>query len=321
MNYETLQVFWAIHKTGSITKAAEALYMSQSAVSQRLQQLEAELETPLVIRGRGQKNVEFTPQGKSLLSIAEQLIQLYDAALMIKDNSNRTRLRIGGVDSVNSYVFPDFFQGYMQRNKNVDLTLYTHHSWEIYELLESGEIDIGIVNNDMMRAHANIVTEMLFREEYVVLRPKGADQREAGSSIHPTELNFSDEVFQSFDLSYQQWHNLWWPSGQSRVQVNTASMLTPFFCDSDCWSIVPHSIARLLAEKGQLIWFNLLEAPQERACYIATCRRKKVCNAKVIEQFIKELKQHLNELRMTLYSGPRGEAASQGGGSGTGHLH
>ena len=53
MDQETLLIFLTIVSTNSVSKAAEQLYISQSSVSKRLQQLETEIGVPLITRKKG----------------------------------------------------------------------------------------------------------------------------------------------------------------------------------------------------------------------------------------------------------------------------
>lgn len=297
MNYEMMQVFLAIQKTGSITRAAETLYISQSSVSQRLQQLENELGTKLVSRSKGLKKVEFTPQGESLLAIAEQWVQLYDAAQLIKSNTNRIHIRMGGVDSVNCYIFSEFFAEYLLENQLVDLTIRTQNTKETYELLDLREISIGIVNNTVAQTHSDYQTELLFNEEYVVLCYKQSEKDLSGGFIHPDKLNPLDEiVLHCVDLNFLRWHSMWWPNGQAHVQVNVAYMLAPFLYNSKNWAIVPLSIAKSMESKHPFVWYYLHESPPKRSCYYVIRKQLSINIAKQIEHLIEELKKYLHTI-------------------------
>lgn len=58
-----IDAFLNVIKYGSITKAAEVLYISQPALSRRIKSLENELQYKLFIRQKGVRNIELTPQG------------------------------------------------------------------------------------------------------------------------------------------------------------------------------------------------------------------------------------------------------------------
>ena len=72
-----IEAFLNIVKYGSITKAAEVLYISQPALSRRIKSLENELQYELFIRQKGIRNVILTPQGEAFIPIAEKWQQLW----------------------------------------------------------------------------------------------------------------------------------------------------------------------------------------------------------------------------------------------------
>ena len=80
MNRLQIEAFLKIVEIGSVTKAADALFISQSTLSDRLAKLEAELGVELCVRGQGIKGVHITDKGKSFLDFAKryQMVFLRD---------------------------------------------------------------------------------------------------------------------------------------------------------------------------------------------------------------------------------------------------
>ena len=72
-----IDAFLNIVKYGSITKAAEILYISQPALSRRIKSLESELQYKLFIRQKGVRNITLTPQGEAFVLIAEKWKELW----------------------------------------------------------------------------------------------------------------------------------------------------------------------------------------------------------------------------------------------------
>ena len=286
MDYASITAFLTIYRSKGITRAAETLHISQSALSQRLQLLEEELGAQLFSRGKGQKIVEPTAEGESFLGIAEQWVQLYESSMSIKFNPARVRLNIGGVDSAISHVFSPFFYAFLGDNTLMDITIQSLHSWEVYALLHSGELDIGIANNDHYAR--DISTELLFQEPYVVIY---SGNRTDSALIHPESLDASKGVFQSFDLYFGQWYDHWFPAGL-RIRVNTASMLLPFLTDQGGWAIVPLSLAKSLSRSSSLNWSPLAGNAPLRSCYLATLRQKRVYKSRSVMSFCHELRQY-----------------------------
>ena len=78
MNYKDIEVFLELVRCRNITKAAENLYLSQSAVSNRLKSLEDEMGVQLFLRAKGHRIVELTRQGGEFIPVAERWKALYE---------------------------------------------------------------------------------------------------------------------------------------------------------------------------------------------------------------------------------------------------
>ena len=101
--------FLAIVKYGTISKAADELYISQTAVTRRLKTLEDELGIPLLDRGRGIKEATLTPSGRDFLSIAQRWNAVWEETQRFKSLGERLSLSIGSVQILNDYVFPALY--------------------------------------------------------------------------------------------------------------------------------------------------------------------------------------------------------------------
>lgn len=77
MTQQELEVFLAVVKAGSVSGAAQALYITQPAVSRHIHALERELGCTLMVRGRGVRRVELTDQGRDFIQVAEKWRQVW----------------------------------------------------------------------------------------------------------------------------------------------------------------------------------------------------------------------------------------------------
>ena len=97
-------------QNGHASRAAEQLYVSQSSVSKRLQQLETELGVSLIVRKKGTRGIELTPAGLSFLPMAEQIIELCQQSVDMNSDHGRTRLSIACIDSLNASVLAPVYR-------------------------------------------------------------------------------------------------------------------------------------------------------------------------------------------------------------------
>lgn len=108
MESSELRIFRAVALEGSITKAAASLGYVQSNVTARIQQLEAELKTPLFYRQRG---MILTPAGEKLLIYAKQILHLLDEAGKSLSESAipSGNLSIGAITASPRFIFRRFW--------------------------------------------------------------------------------------------------------------------------------------------------------------------------------------------------------------------
>lgn len=85
MDHKDITIFLELVRCRNISKTAENLYLSQSAVSSRLKALEEEMGCQLVLRSKGQRSVELTRQGEEFISVAERWKLLLEETEAVKE--------------------------------------------------------------------------------------------------------------------------------------------------------------------------------------------------------------------------------------------
>lgn len=144
---------WLILKTlyekKSITRTAEAVFMSQPALSTRLQQIENRFDTVIVMRGK--KGVQFTPEGEFLAHGATKLLrQIRSIEESLVDMREKTvgTLRIGASNFASKYVMPELLCGFKARYPAVEFHLVTGWSSDIVRQVYNNDLHIGFVRGE-----------------------------------------------------------------------------------------------------------------------------------------------------------------------------
>ncbi|MEN6567682.1 MAG: LysR family transcriptional regulator [Veillonellales bacterium] len=292
MNLSEIEAFLAIVDTLSISKAAETLYLTQSTISHRLKSLENELETLLIVRGNGHRSVFLTPRGKEFVKIAREWMSLREKTYLFKKERLIPSISIGCADSLNLYVFSNLYNQILNVNAPITLHINTHGSLINYKLLENREIDIGFVL--AQARYKDIIVQPLFSEPMLLVRHSTVNH--ATGSIHPSELNPKNELVCNWGTEYQRWHDYWWnPAIKPFISINAPSFISHFIYNSDCWAIMPISIAKLFEEKENFEVRNISEPPPNRICY-KIIRRNEKSEKKVGMGFFDDyLKKFLSE--------------------------
>jgi len=138
---EDLQRFLLVAKEGNLTRAAEEIFITQSALTQSIQRLEKELQTKLFQHSG--KHLQLTDDGKSLLIIGERILQLWDYAHDPKMRSTQIpTYSIGMFDNV-ALKLGNFLQNNIQ-NKKYHLELTIDSSGKLFNKLQLGVLDAAL---------------------------------------------------------------------------------------------------------------------------------------------------------------------------------
>lgn len=270
MNLQIISAFLAIVRTGTISKAADELYLTQSAVSHRLKALEEEFGATLVVRHQGRQSVTLTRKGEEFIPIAERWLALLKDTNRLARSKERHYLAIASVDSLNIYLFPPLYRQLMHCSEmDLSLRIRTHQSNEIYTLLDKQEIDVGFVLRPLLLR--NIKTQAVLHEKMVLIkRCEGAGCTEIGS-ISVSELDPAKEFYIDWSPSFHSWHEHWWPAvARPELHVDTAALILQLMEDEDAWSIVSLSMAREFQKTQKYQIYNIVEEPPERVIYKLT---------------------------------------------------
>lgn len=154
MTLTQITYFEAVCEYKNVTKAANALFVSRSAVSRSLKELENEWN--LVLFNRSRTGVELTEDGEMLRNMFREFNRAYTALKRYMNDTKRltkaSELRIGITTTTGSRFFPDFFPRFKSKYPDIALHFSEHPVYEIYDSLINGDCDFFItphVNNDL----------------------------------------------------------------------------------------------------------------------------------------------------------------------------
>lgn len=168
MELYQLGYFIEIARQRHFTRAAERLHMAQPALSQQMKNLEAELGTPLFIRGK--KETQLTAAGKALLPRAEALLAQAEAARAAVSDVAQLRggkLIVAAIPSVCAGLLPDLLHAFGRKHPGVKLQLIEDSSERVAASVESGHADLGFLQ--LPASKAAFESRVLITEPFVAL--------------------------------------------------------------------------------------------------------------------------------------------------------
>ena len=142
---ELYRVFKEVAEVGNITAAAQALYISQSAVSQSIKQLERDLQTRLF--ARNSRGVTLTAEGQMLYAYVRSAMGLLETG---EEKLSQTRelqmgqLTIGASDTVTSQFLLPYLDTFHKRHPAIHIQIVSGRSHKVLGLLRSGTVDIAV---------------------------------------------------------------------------------------------------------------------------------------------------------------------------------
>ena len=147
IHLELYKTFYEVAENKSISKAAEKLFVSQSAVSQAVMQLEQKLGGRLF--DRGTRGVTLTPEGAVLFSYIKNAVLMIDNAqekLLNMRNLKEGEIKIGASDTICSLFLLPKLRDFNEQYPDIHISVTNRVTMESVDLLKSGAVDISFVN-------------------------------------------------------------------------------------------------------------------------------------------------------------------------------
>ena len=211
----------AVAEHKNFTKAAQALSLTQPAVSHHINQLEEECNSKLFIRG---KNFKLTPEGKIAVKYAKRMIALEETMYQkIEDERKHlSRFRVGITHTSENNNITSVLAKYANQNPNVNITIITDTINNLYDKLENYELDIAflggnrlsnklnylildtdylvcVVNNRNPLAKKSSITLDQLKKENMILRLKSSQTRQ----LFEATLTSINESLDNFNISIE----------------------------------------------------------------------------------------------------------------------
>ncbi|MEF0942910.1 LysR family transcriptional regulator [Rhizobium sp. BR 362] len=193
LEIDALRALWAIRHHGGITRAAEALGLSQSAVSHKIKRLETSLDCDLLNRKPGASM--FTAAGEDLLDYAGRILGLHDEALLsLSKTSLAGRVALGLTEDTTCTDLARILGRFRRLHPNVSVRTKVRMSLVLRGMLERGELDAAIVQ--VFAHEVRPADVVLFREQLHWVKHPDFSLPQDGPVPF---LSFDDECF------YRRW--------------------------------------------------------------------------------------------------------------------
>lgn len=281
-----IDAFLTVIKTGSITAAAEQLYVTQPALSRRIAALENELGYTLMERNKGIRTIKLTEKGKAFVAIAHKWKMLWSETEGISRLDGNLSLNVTAIGSLLTYVFPSVFQRFLKENDKFSLSIQSHHSYEAYSLIESGLTDVAFISDAMYSK--NVESIPAFREPMVFVAGKNVHLPD---KIDPSKLDVTHEIKIPWNPQFDIWHDYWFSAyAKPRVMLDQMSMMENFLDSQDNWAVIPLSVAGKIAKVVDVKVRKMKDAPPDRIIHYILGKQPKKAVKPLLQVLHEELR-------------------------------
>lgn len=184
---EQYRIFNVVAKSQSFSKAAEALFMTQSAVSQSIKQLESSID--MILFQRTSKGVRLTEAGNILYKYTSSAMELLETGLL-KIDALKTlddgELKIGASDSISTHFLLPHLEMFHKIYPNIKIKIINRVTSETIDLLKNGKIDIAFGNLPIQDDDLEVIECMSVQDTFV-----------AGNDFS----NLKDKIFSREEIS------------------------------------------------------------------------------------------------------------------------
>ena len=149
MDEKDFEILSTLNETRNITRAAEQLYITQSALSKRIKAIEKELGIEMLIRSR--QGIRFTPAGEAVLThstCAAREMELMRRHIDTMNEEICGTLNTGISINFALYKLPDILADYHKKYPKVNLQITTGQSRHLYRQMLDGSLDIAVLRGE-----------------------------------------------------------------------------------------------------------------------------------------------------------------------------
>lgn len=160
MRLSQLRGLILIHKYGSISKAAQESYQSQSALSVAMKELEEELGNTILIRSK--KGVTLTPYGLGVLEHANNIFTEIDHIRELDGNSDglHGRISLGTASYISNLIATELWLKLKEQNPGIQLKIHQDNNANIISAVLLGQLDLGLLQIGSFKGKAHTPPEL-----------------------------------------------------------------------------------------------------------------------------------------------------------------
>jgi DNA-binding transcriptional LysR family regulator len=297
MDLGQVTAFVEVARLRSVSRAADALFVTQPALSARLQRLEGELGTQLF--ARTPRGMRLTEAGEAFLPYAVRALDtLADGRRMVDsfERGGAGRLALGAAPAVSTYVLPLLLKRFAVGHPRVAVSVKTGHSEEVLELVLREQVDVGLVR---ALRHPEIVSTPLY-EDRLILVVQPTHQLAARGEVELEEMSREQLILFDRTSSYHELTNALFRRAGVRplgvMELDNIDAAKKMVQEGFGIALLPHTAVADELEAGTLRAVTVLDAEPVRRQIVAVRRRDAGDPTGAVASFLSTLREMQPEL-------------------------
>ncbi len=236
MTHSEIESFLTIYRYKTVSRAAEALYITQSSLSTRLKTLEKELGGALFYRQKGSREMALTAAGRQFYDLAIQ----YEALLkQMKQVCQQVPacLRVSSLNSVDTFLLPAVYERFLQKYPDIKLEIQDMERQAASMSIQNGTTDLAFTSG---KNTSERLKQTLAFVEPMVLICSGTDLQEP---VRLEQLSLRNEVYIEWSPQFAVWHQQMFGGAHPQLSISIMPHLQQFLEREHFWAFVPVSVA------------------------------------------------------------------------------
>jgi len=292
MDIRHFKMVQEVARQGNLTKASERLFLSQSALSHQLKDVETYFDTQIFIRQK--KKMLLTSTGRIILNAGETILsEIENTKKKVKflSETNAGEIRLSTECFTSYHWLSSFLTEFRVPYPGVEILIDAEATSNSINALLENRIDIGIVENNL---NSKLNYTQLFKDEFVVIVPKGHswEKRKWVDTEHFYGENYIMYAIPTeMSTIYQILFKVGRPKKVTKIALTEA--IVQMVKAGLGVSVLPHWVAAPHLESGGLSAIRLTHKGIKRTWFAATLKNKEL--PAYMKAFIRNLSRHLKQ--------------------------
>lgn len=271
MDSETILTFLKLSEVRNFTKTANEMFVAQSTVTNRIAELEKELNKKLFIREKN--NIALTEEGNLFLSYAKRIISLENEVKLQINSTNfyHNTIKVGTTNTIYQCHLYIFIKDIMQKHADTNIKVTISHSLNMLHRMQDGLLDV--VFSYIPLKKSGYICNLFAVDELILVTSSKNTEYKSGISKHDlVNINylFCNFALQDVGIFIRELFPKFY---QFSFEIDNSITLIKYLIDNIGYSFLPKSLVMTYINNGDLIRIPLMDFETPKLNNYICCKK------------------------------------------------